>query len=145
MSATPLPLLLLACLLACTACAQTGAHAAAGRDDASLSGTIHHPAHAVPAMRICAIGEPPAQRVCIAHRAGQDRYTIAGLAPGVYQVVAQARDGAFPVGGHVRPVQCIRAPCPDMLEEVTLAAGQHRDGIDLNGFYPERADFPALP
>lgn len=145
MSTTPLPLLLLACLLACTACAQPDAHVPASRDDASLSGTIQHPAHAVPAMRICAVAEAPARPVCIAHRAGQDHYTLSGLAPGVYQVIAQADDGMFPVGGHVHAVQCIRAPCPEMLQEVTLAAGEHRDGIDLNGFYPERADFPAMP
>lgn len=108
-----------------------------------------HRGHVVPAMRICALSDKtvasPAPDVCIQTRAGADRYTLAGLRAGTYQIVAKVNDGAAEVGGHVRPVQCIRAPCPDMLAEVTVAAGEQRDGIHLDGFSSERADFPALP
>lgn len=129
------------------------AHRATAQPDhdrsARMSGVILHPAQAVPAMRICALSDKsvatPAPDVCIRTRAGADDYTLTGLQPGTYQVVAALDHAGTRVGGHVRPVQCIRAPCPDMLAEITLAAGEHRENIDINGFYPERADFPAMP
>lgn len=172
-SATRTPALarvgLAACLAACLAlagCSQPAARAAqhhadggidAGPDasapahgsGARISGVIQHPAQAVPAMRICAISDKsapaPAPDVCIDTAAGTDDYTLDGLQPGTYQIVARVARAGTRVGGHVRPVQCIRAPCPEMLAEVTVAAGEHRKDIDLNGFYDAREDFPAVP
>lgn len=145
----------LASSLALSACSQPQARSAAGDagadipPSARISGVIMHPAQAVPAMRICAISDKtapdPAPDVCIDTVAGADDYTLDGLRAGTYQIVARAERAGMSVGGHVRPVQCIRAPCPEMLAEVTLAAGEQRAGVDLNGFYDAREDFPALP
>lgn len=141
--------------LALVACSQPQARAAAddaGADaspSARISGVILHPAQAVPAMRICALSDKTAPDqapdVCIDTVAGADDYTLDGLRAGTYQIVARAQRAGMSVGGHVRPVQCIRAPCPEMLADVTLAAGEHRAGVDLNGFYDAREDFPAVP
>ncbi len=111
----------------------------------TIVGSIHHPAHLIPSMRICAIGsgeKPP--RVCVETRRDQATYRIDGLAPGDYTVIA-AGGGRYGIAGHVQQVQCIRAPCPEMPATVTVAAGATVSGIHINGFYQQRDDFPAMP
>ena len=49
------------------------------------------------------------------------------------------------VAGHVHQVQCIRAPGPEMLKSVELPADARLEGIDINGFYAAREDFPPIP
>ena len=120
----------------------------AGRDvrTGTIKGDIYHPAHVIPSMRICAIGSgEDAPRVCVETRRDDlNSYRIEGLAPGDYTVIADA-GGLYRIGGHVQQVQCIRAPCPEMLATVTVAAGATVTGIDINGFYKQRDDFPAMP
>lgn len=114
----------------------------------AIEGRILHPAQVVPALRICAIGSgapQDAKRICIDTRPSQDTYRIDGLPPDDYIVIAAADKGLYRVGGHVQPVQCIRAPCPDMPASVAVAAGAVVTDIDINGFYEQREDFPALP
>lgn len=111
-----------------------------------IEGVIQHPAHVVPAMRICAIAiDPPRTPHCIATRAGDDTYRIDGLPAGEYQVFAAVARRSYGVGAHTHPVQCIRAPCPEQPKTITLAAGAALGGIDLTFFDETRADFPALP
>lgn len=155
----PLAMLVLCAALLAAGCAGRAAEAPApsASATASLGGVIQHPAQAVPLMRICAVrADVPAdlpadapQRAaasrCVHTRHGDDTYRIDGLAAGEYVVIARVERGMYAVGGHVQPVQCIRAPCPEMLAPVRLAAGQAREDIDLNGFYDAREDFPPLP
>ncbi|MES2671745.1 MAG: hypothetical protein V4673_15175 [Pseudomonadota bacterium] len=118
----------------------------AGRTGA-IEGRILHPAHVVPALRICAIGSgapADANRICIDTRPSQDTYRIDGLPPDDYVVIAAADKGVHRIGGHVQPVQCIRAPCPDMPASVAVAAGEVVTDIDINGFYEKRDDFPGI-
>lgn len=113
----------------------------------AIAGRILHPAHVVPALRICAIGSgapADAKRICIDTRPSQDTYRIERLPPDDYIVIAAAGTGPYRVGGHMQQVQCIRAPCPDMPASVTVAAGADVAGIDINGFYEKRDDFPAM-
>jgi hypothetical protein len=137
--------------LSCSACAQSRSRADTPADGSagtgSIAGRILHPAHVVPALRICAIGSgAPAEatRICVRTRAHEDRYRIDGLPPDEYIVIVAAAEGLYRVGGHMQPVQCIRAPCPEMPKTVTVAAGVAVDGVDINGFYDRRDDFPAL-
>lgn len=111
----------------------------------AIEGGIQHPAHATPSMRICAIGDAPSVHVCTRTPAHQSHYRIDGVPPGEYQVFATADNPLYPVGGHVQSVQCIRAPCPSMPASVTVTAGATTTGVDLNGFYDKRDDFPAMP
>jgi hypothetical protein len=113
----------------------------------SIAGVVRHPAHVVPAMRICALSTDPEKTRCIGHPTHADEYRIDGLAPGEYVVIAQviAARATYRHGSHVQPVQCIRAPCPDMPATVTVTSGAHLDDIDLNAFHDRREDFPALP
>lgn len=138
--------------LSCSACAQSGSRvdtpAGGSAESGSIAGRILHPAHVVPALRICAIGSgasAEATRICVRTRAHEDRYRIDGLPPGDYIVIASISEGLYRVGGHMQPVQCIRAPCPEMPKPVTVASAATVDDIDLNGFYGRRDDFPALP
>lgn len=163
--AVPLPLLALAATLSTTACAGSGARgteaappaspgAPATRSDAggtaggTIAGRIAYDDGAAPALRICAIGsgDPATSRhVCTTTAAGATEYRIAGLPADDYGVFAWTRSGPSRVGGHVQQVQCIRAPCPPMPRDVTVAAGARVDGVDLNGFFDSRNDFPAMP
>jgi hypothetical protein len=135
--------MLLLALVALAGCAGTGGTRSGGTG--SISGKIAYPSELTPAMRICALPAAGAAPVCIDSAAGQTAYRIERLAAGDYQLVARLNEGEMRVGGHMQPVQCVRAPCPDLLKTVSLAAGARLTGIDLNEFYAARADFPPLP
>jgi hypothetical protein len=142
---------LLVALSLCSACARSEVHdAPLGKTQGgAIEGRILHPAHVIPPMRICAIGSGApneARRICIETRRDQSRYRIEGLPADDYIVIAET-DGRIPmyrVGGHMQPVQCIRAPCPEMPKTVTVGENAVVDGIDLNVFYDTREDFPSL-
>jgi hypothetical protein len=113
----------------------------------SIAGKIAHPAHAVPAMRICAIGSgapDQARRICVRTKRDQTAYRIDGLPADEYIVIAQTDGGPaqYRIGGHMRQVQCIRAPCPAMPASVTVSENAQLEGIDINQFYDRRDDFP---
>ena len=133
-------------LSALCACAEVGAARAETAGTAVISGAIVFPAELPPAMRICAVpgsGEPP---ICVSSPAGGKQYRLEHLPPGDYQLVAKVAEGdRLRVGGHMQSVQCVRAPCPDLLATVSVAAAQQQAGIDINEFFVARADFPALP
>jgi len=119
-----------------------------GAKTGSIAGRILHPAHVVPALRICAIGSGAttrATRICVRTRAHEGRYRIDGLPPGEYILIAATTESLYRVGGHMQQVQCIRAPCPEMPKPVTVAPAAIVDDIDLNRFYERRDDLPALP
>ncbi len=136
-------MLLLVPLAALAACSTTGGGAPADPASGSISGRIIYPSEVAPAMRICALGAE--SRGCTDSPAGRALYRIDHLSAGDYQLVARLVEGDMRVGGHVQPVQCIQAPCPDQLKTVTVAAGAAVAGIDLNGFYPAREEFPLVP
>ena len=108
----------------------------------ALGGRIVYPAGVAPAMRICAL-TAVAQR-CIDSPAGRTLYRIGELPDGAYQVVARVQDPNLPIAGHVQQVQCIRAPCPAQLATLDITQGKEIASADLNGFYPERPDFPDI-
>lgn len=152
----------LACLLAlsviASGCVGAEPRATDARDDSrnnpqtgSIEGHIAHPAHVIPPMRICAIGSgESAKSICVRTGRDQGSYRIDGVVPGDYIVIGTSAIGSSDesfnhLGGHVRQVQCIRAPCPEMPVSLSLSPGAHLTGIDINGFYDQRDDFPPLP
>jgi hypothetical protein len=82
-------------------------------------------------------GNPP--RPTLPPGTTEPRYTITGIAPGTYWVVAYRNDGQgqFPDPGYYsRGAECIRAtpsgPCPDVaLIPATVIAGQTTSGVDI--------------
>jgi len=135
-----LPVLLL--LGGCAAASAAGTRLDPKAPQGAIGGRIQYPAGVAPAMRICAI-TGVAQR-CIDSPAGRTLYRIGELPDGEYQVVARVDNAETPVAGHVQEVQCIRAPCPPQLATLTVAGGKDIANADLNGFYAERPEFPAL-
>lgn len=135
--------------LATTACvAQSGGRTDAPSATGAVGGAIAFPDGAPPALRICALGEANADGViprhCVDTPAGARSYRIAGLSPGAYSVLAETRDARRLSGGHLRAVQCIRAPCPEVPADVSVTAGGDTAGIDVAGFQAHRDDLPAL-
>jgi len=126
------------------------APASAGRSAAggTIAGGIAYDAGPAPALRICAIGSgDPAEAAhrCVRTAAGATAYRIDGLPADDYTVFAWTTASPPRVGSHVEQVQCIRAPCPAQPAGVTLGSGAKVDGVDLNGFYDQREDFPPQP
>jgi hypothetical protein len=106
----------------------------------AIGGRIDFPDGVAPAMRICAIaGE--SQR-CIDSPAGRTLYRIGQLPDGDYDVVARVEDPKLPFAGHVKQVQCVRAPCPAQLVTLQIVGGKEIATADLNAFYATREDVP---
>lgn len=81
-----------------------------------------------------------------------DTYTLTGIAPGTYWVVAYRNDGLLPDPGYYsRAAACMRIPnsggCPDQtLIPATVIAGQTTSDIDVVVWGPPREQpFPTLP
>jgi hypothetical protein len=134
-------LFLSALLASATACAG-GTRVDPKQPQGALGGRIQFPQGVAPAMRICAI-TAKAQR-CIDSPAGRTLYRIGELPDGDYQVVARVEAANYAVAGHVQQVQCIAAPCNPQLKTRTIAAGKEIADANLNGFFAQRADFPAI-
>lgn len=134
-------------MLALVACAINTPDTTAGKakDIGSIGGIIQYPGKTIPSMRICAFNTETHKTVCVKIKAGQSKYRIANLAAAEYQIIAEIQQGKMKIAGHMLQVQCIRAPCPALLNSVSLQTGQALDEIHLNGFYESREDFPMLP
>ena len=109
----------------------------------AIGGRIQFAGGVTPAMRICAVSTAAQQ--CIDSPAGRTLYRIGNLPDGQYQVVARVDNAQFPIGGHVEEVQCKLTPCLSKLVVHVISEGKEIATADLNGFYAERKDFPALP
>ncbi len=115
------------------------------KDSGSIAGTINYPKKPVPSMRVCAFNTETKATSCVKTKAGQTKYSIKALPAAEYYVLANMSQAEFKVGGHMLQVQCIRAPCPALLNSVMLKAKEVKTDIHLNGFYTNREDFPRLP
>lgn len=102
---------------------------------ASISGAIRDGNRAPPALRVCATPVDGGAATCIDTVEGTRMYRVE-VAPGRYYLLGWARSGELALIAHASQIRCIRAPCPpDELIEVAVAAGEHREGVDLNGGY----------
>lgn len=102
---------------------------------ASISGAIRDGNRPPPALRVCATPVSGGTSTCIDTTQGARDYRIE-VAPGRYYLLGWVRSGELKLIAHASQIRCIRAPCPpDELIEVAVAAGQQRDGVDLNGGY----------
>ena len=78
-------------------------------------------------------------------------YTLTGVAPGTYWVVAYRNDGYKPDPGvYTRQAECLRrtpsGPCPDQTPVlVTVTAGQTTREIDIVSWYPGSGLMPPPP
>lgn len=117
----------------------------------AVTGRFGYPADYIPAVTVYAVsttdsrvwysvdfagyGNPP--RPTLPPGATEATYTLSGVAPGTYWVVAYRNDGQRPDPGYYsRQVECTRStpsgPCPDItMVPVTVVAGQTLRGIDI--------------
>ena len=117
----------------------------------SISGSLNYPSESLPAMYVTAlqVGTQNYQYVITAE--GQQTYTIDGLAPGNYNVVAYTVGGqSFPAGlagGYTQAVVCgLTAACTDhTLVTIPVAAGQSVLGINPADWYLVDGAFPPFP
>ncbi|MDI1252250.1 hypothetical protein [Thermomonas sp.] len=113
---------------------------AAESTGASISGGIRDGNRPPPALRVCATPVNGGTPTCINTAEGAREYRVE-VAPGRYYLLGWAQSGELTLIAHASQIRCIRAPCPpDELIEVTVATGQQRAGIDLNGGYADVPD-----
>ena len=119
---------------------------ATGATSASISGAIRDGNRAPPGLRVCATPVEGGAPTCIDTAQGARAYRIE-VTPGRYYLLGWAQSGELALIAHASQIRCIRAPCPpDELIEVTVVAGEQREGIDLNGGYPDIPDgWPKRP
>jgi hypothetical protein len=102
---------------------------------ASIRGAIRDGNRPPPPLRVCATPVDGGAPTCVDTAQGAREYRIE-VAPGRYYLLGWAQSGELALIAHASQIRCIRAPCPpDALIEVTVAPGQQREGIDLNGGY----------
>ena len=140
----------------------TTSPAAAGLAGA-ITGRFGYPADYIPAVTVYAVsttdsrvwysvdfagfGNPP--RPTLPPGATEATYTLSGVAPGTYWVVAYRNDGQRPDPGYYsRQVECSRStpsgPCPDItMAPVTVVAGQTLKGIDIVTWFPGPSGQPS--
>lgn len=102
---------------------------------ASIRGAIRDGNRPPPALRVCATPVDGGTPTCIDTQEGVHDYRIE-VAPGRYYLLGWVQSGELQLIAHASQIRCIRAPCPpDELIEVSIAAGEQLDGIDLSGGY----------
>ncbi len=110
---------------------------AAGEAGATISGAIRNGNSQTPALRVCATPIDGGIPTCVQTADGAREYRIE-VAPGRYNLLGWAGSGELTLIAHASQIRCIRAPCPpDELIEISVAAGQRRDGVDLTAGYVE--------
>lgn len=108
---------------------------AARSASASISGAIRDGNRPPPALRVCATPIGGGTPTCIQTEDGARDYRIE-VAPGRYNLIGWTGAGELALIAHASQIRCVRAPCPpDELITVAVAAGQQREGIDLNAGY----------
>ena len=113
---------------------------AAESTGASISGGIRDGNRPPPALRVCATPVNGGAPTCIDTREGASEYRIE-VSPGRYYLLGWTQSGEMTLIAHASQIRCIRAPCPpDELIEVTVAASQQREGVDLNAGYADVPD-----
>lgn len=135
----------------------------------SITGSFGYPSDFIPPVTVYAISVADSRVWYSVNFSGLGRgaptlspgvnnadYTIAGVAPGTYWIVAYRNDGQRPDPGYYsRQVECFRTtpsgPCPDVtLVAVTVVPGQVLSGVNVITWGPPppgqpSPTFPARP
>lgn len=117
----------------------------------AITGSIMYPAEGIPSLRVVAFQVGGNTHFSVDTVAGQSSYTLEGLPPGTYHVVAYVRpEGGFPAGpagGYSEMVPCgLVYGCNDhTLIDVIVTAGDTTSGVDPNDYYADPGTFPANP
>jgi hypothetical protein len=112
----------------------------------SISGSLSYPSEFIPPLRIVAFEIRSGAFFYIDTAQNQTTYTISGLPPGVYQVVAYVI-GMNLAGGYTQAVPCgLTAECTNhTLIPINLNPGDNLTGIDPGDWYAPPGSFPPNP
>jgi hypothetical protein len=112
----------------------------------SLSGGLSYPSEGIPPLRVVAFHLESGQFFYLDTVQNQAGYTIEGLPPGSYQVVAYYGEYGL-AGGYTQAVPCgLSANCSDhSLIVVQVLSGQETTGVDLMDWYAPEGSYPPNP
>jgi hypothetical protein len=116
----------------------------------AISGTVGFPGEEVPPLRIYALAEDGISHYSVTTPAGLQAFTITGVPPGRYVVVAYpttADAAGAGAGGWSRFVECgMTVACKDhSLVPVVVTAGQTTGGVNVADWYADPGSFPKKP
>ena len=100
----------------------------------AISGAIAYPG-AAPELKVTFFNLATQEWGYFLYKAGSSTYTLTGLAPGTYNVVAYAEDGQ--AGGH--------ADSSHTLLPVTVKAGETTSGVEIGDWNAPAGSFPPNP
>lgn len=116
----------------------------------TITGNLGYPSEGVPAMRVYAIMiDDPNTFYSVRTESGQMTFTIPGVTPGDYHVVAYLADPpeAQFAGGYTEFVRCgLSVECSDhSLIPVTVRVGETAGGVEVRDWYAPPEAFPPRP
>ncbi|RJP55062.1 MAG: hypothetical protein C4583_01080 [Anaerolineaceae bacterium] len=111
-----------------------------------ISGALSYPSSFIPPLRVVAFQVNGFNYQWVDTMQNQSTYQIAGLAPGLYHVVAYIMDGTY-AGGYTQMVPCgLQASCTDhSLIDVEVKSGQDTPNINPGDWYAPAGTFPPMP
>ncbi|MGH2583738.1 MAG: hypothetical protein ACRDJE_02355 [Dehalococcoidia bacterium] len=139
---------ILAGVMALVAAASSGTTGTQG-ETGSITGELGYPSHAVPPLLVYAIRvdvEEPQSRY-VRTEFNQLNFTIDGLEPGVYVVVAYLEEMPSFAGGYTEMVPCgLTVECTDhTLIPIAVGPGETVEGIAVRDWYAPPGTFPERP
>lgn len=113
----------------------------------SISGKLTYPSEMVPALKVYAIEAAGPRYYSVQTKEGDQSFTISGVAPGTYYVLAYWSADLDRPGAYSRFVECgMTADCNDhSLIPVIVQPGQITQGIRVEDWYAPPGTFSAPP
>lgn len=114
----------------------------------SITGALGYPSEGIPPLEVVAFQKGDlAEYVKLDTQSNQSTYTLSGLKPGKYVVVAYLKSHPDSAGGYSQMVPCgLLASCTDhSLIEVEVKSGETTKGVDIKDWYAPAGTFPAQP
>jgi hypothetical protein len=112
----------------------------------TITGTLGYPSEYIPAMNVVAFNQNTTYWYYVVTQENDSTYSITGLPPGPYKVVAYVTGGGL-AGGYSESVECgLSVNCTDhSLIVVNVTAGGTVTGVDPTDFYAPQGAFPPDP
>ncbi len=113
----------------------------------SISGMLAYPSEGIPALKVYALAVEGDQYYSVQTQENQTEFTIEGIAPGIYYVIAYLPNAPTTAGAWSQFVVCgLTAECTDhSLIPVTVEAGKTAAGVKVHDWYALPGTFPAEP
>lgn len=113
----------------------------------SIAGALNYPSHFIPPLRVYAINTSSGQGYYIETLLNQGTFTMIGLPPATYHVLARPRETTALIAGYTNAVPCgLGVECNDhTLIPVTVTAGTTTSSVNVFDWYAPPGTFPPDP